>query len=173
MLQRGFTLIELMIVVAIIGILAGVAIPAYQDYTVRSKVAEGLNLASGVKATVAETRLALGRFPTGGNSAYGLPLDRSISGNNVARIHAFMDDSGTIVIYYTGDAALAGKRLYLNPTVTRRHHLALQHQRPALQIPAGELPQRGPGAPAAVLIHCCPAEKKPRTAGLLVGGMAR
>ena len=52
--QKGFTLIELMIVVAIIGILAAIAIPAYQDYTVRSKVTEGLNLASSAKVSVSE-----------------------------------------------------------------------------------------------------------------------
>jgi len=52
--QKGFTLIELMIVVAIIGILAAIAIPAYQDYTVRSKITEGLNLASSAKVSVAE-----------------------------------------------------------------------------------------------------------------------
>jgi type IV pilus assembly protein PilA len=52
--QKGFTLIELMIVVAIIGILAAIAIPAYQDYTVRSKITEGLNLASSAKAGVSE-----------------------------------------------------------------------------------------------------------------------
>ena len=52
--QKGFTLIELMIVVAIVGILAAIAIPAYQDYTVRARVTEGLSLASAAKVTVSE-----------------------------------------------------------------------------------------------------------------------
>ena len=63
-IQKGFTLIELMIVVAIIGILAAIAIPAYQDYTIRSQVTEGLNLASSVKAAVAETLAQTGIWPT-------------------------------------------------------------------------------------------------------------
>jgi type IV pilus assembly protein PilA len=59
-LQKGFTLIELMIVVAIIGILAAIAIPAYQDYTVRAQVTEGMNLAAAAKAAVAESFLKTG-----------------------------------------------------------------------------------------------------------------
>ncbi len=62
--QQGFTLIELMIVIAIIGILAAIAIPAYQDYTIRSKVSEGLNMAGAAKLAVAETFDSSGKFPS-------------------------------------------------------------------------------------------------------------
>ncbi|MFZ5560660.1 MAG: pilin [Pseudomonadota bacterium] len=113
-LQKGFTLIELMIVVAIIGILAAVAIPAYQDYTIRTKVSEGLSLASGVKATVAETRLSVGSWRTD-NTGYGLALATSIEGNNVASISAA---SNVITITYSNDAAIQGKNLLMTGTVT-------------------------------------------------------
>jgi type IV pilus assembly protein PilA len=63
-IQKGFTLIELMIVVAIIGILAAIAIPAYRDYTIRSQVTEGLNFAAAAKTAVSERFIATGVWPT-------------------------------------------------------------------------------------------------------------
>ena len=67
--QQGFTLIELMIVVAIIGILAAIALPAYQDYTIRSQASEGKILASGGKTAVAEFYNNTGRMPANNSSA--------------------------------------------------------------------------------------------------------
>jgi type IV pilus assembly protein PilA len=114
--QKGFTLIELMIVVAIIGILAAIAIPAYQDYTVRSKVAEGLNMAGSAKLAVAETYDSEGRYMGAANDSYGLPTAASIKGNYVSNIA--VQANGVIRIMYKaiGTQVTAGSWIELTPT---------------------------------------------------------
>ena len=83
--QQGFTLIELMIVVAIIGILAAIAIPAYQDYTIRAQITDGLSLASGAKAAVSEVYQNTGTFPAD-NTAAGLALAADIKGKYTTQV---------------------------------------------------------------------------------------
>lgn len=109
--QQGFTLIELMIVVAIIGILAAVAIPAYQDYTIRSQVSEGLSLAKEVQTAVGEFRADRGRLPSTHQSA-GLPLASSIAGSYVTSIG---HSNGAITVTYgnKANAAITGAAITL------------------------------------------------------------
>lgn len=82
-MQKGFTLIELMIVVAIIGILAAIAIPAYQDYTARAQVSEALNLANGLKSTIGDVYATRGTLTGINSGSVGIPLAASVAGKYV------------------------------------------------------------------------------------------
>ena len=112
--QKGFTLIELMIVVAIIGILAAIAIPAYQDYTIRAQVTEGLNLAGDMKAAIGETFASTGTWPVA-NANIGQTAIKS--GKYVTDVSVA---TGTITMTFGGqaNASVAGKFLSLRPTTS-------------------------------------------------------
>ncbi len=113
-MQKGFTLIELMIVVAIIAILAAIAIPAYQDYTIRAQVTEGLSLASGSKTAVAEYYQNRGAYPTD-NTLAGVAAPASIFGNFTTQTTVA---NGTITVKYgnSANAKILASTIDLIPT---------------------------------------------------------
>ncbi len=118
--QQGFTLIELMIVVAIIGILAAIAIPAYQDYTIRAQVSEGLNLSAGAKAAVSEFYMDRGVYPAN-NTEAGISLNTEIQGNYVSQVNV---NAGAITVTFSNSSpqkanlAINTAILSLSPTTS-------------------------------------------------------
>ena len=84
-IQKGFSLIELMIVIAILGILAVIALPAYQDYTARAQVSEAISLMEGQKSAVVEYYADKGKWPTS-NTEAGIATNTSIQGKYVAQV---------------------------------------------------------------------------------------
>ena len=110
--QQGFTLIELMIVVAIIGILAAVALPAYQDYTTRSKVSEGIGLASAAKSAVSEYRVSQADWPTNTGEA---GLEATISSQYVRSVE--VGAAGRITVTFGTTAGTAdGATMFFDPS---------------------------------------------------------
>ena len=115
-IQKGFTLIELMIVVAIIGILAAIALPAYQDYTARAQMSEAMVLADGQKGAVAEYYADKGVMPT---TNFQAGIASTISGKYVASVAVGTSGKITSTMNASGVAAgVQGKILELEPTPT-------------------------------------------------------
>lgn len=132
LVARGYTLIELMIVVAIVAVLAAIAISQYQDYLIRSQIAEGPSLATAAKTAVVEFYSKNGHFPSGacaeGNSSVGLASPASISGSYVARVFVAGEgcpaslEAGSILAVFSSaapfkaHAAIDGAGLIFEPT---------------------------------------------------------
>lgn len=123
--QSGFTLIELMIVIAIIGILAAIAIPAYQDYTIRSQASECLTLAAAAKTAISETYSNDGAVPANRTAAGMSPNATDTNGQYVTQVDVV---GGEIICTYGGNANvnITGNTLVMTPYNTQDNSLAWQ-----------------------------------------------
>jgi type IV pilus assembly protein PilA len=111
--QRGFTIVELMIVVTIVGILAAIAIPSYQNYLTRAKVAEAATMAAPVKLALTEHVIANGAFPDD-NAGANLAPPLDLGGKFVRSVEV---QAGGVVVVVFGDPSLAGQTITLTPTL--------------------------------------------------------
>src|SRR5271154_2750652 len=109
----GFTLIELMIVIAIIGILSTMAMPSFQDRVIRAQVSEGISMADGVKQAIAEYRARYGKLPKD-NSAAGIPEGSLFVGNYVSKLD-IRDGAISITFGNRVNRNVSGKKLTLRP----------------------------------------------------------
>ena len=149
--QKGFTLIELMIVVAIIGILAAIAIPAYQDYTIRAQASEGLTMASAAKAAVSEYYADKADWPANaaalGWDPAALPKGKYVSSVTV--------DGGNIIVAYGGDlvnAAIDDTYVVLRPGFTASGDIVWVCQDGEEPAAADATMAAAPAAPAGLAV---------------------
>ena len=145
MKQKGFTLIELMIVVAIIGILASLAVSAYQTYTVRAQVAEGVSMATGAKTPVIDAYNNTGEPPAGRQEAGMSAAPTDTRGKYVAQVDV---DDGRVVVTYGGDAhvEIFGGEVSFTPYATTGNLIVWRCG--AAPVPAGGAPLTGNGVTA-------------------------